>query len=474
MKKFKDIKAIKTNPEPAKGKNVDPDQLGQYSAKHQVSESTASLNQYLSARGINPQFVSTATKIAHSKSAQFLKWKQDHMQRREDVQTSELTPEETVNEVRMDQISPMMQAHVKKGRVGSLNVGTRMASPKPTFKPKPKPKKVGFFKRLFAGEEVQLEASKASKPTALERFRAAAAVREKKHNDIEKERQERLHQEPSKSNVPDRETKKDYMSAAIDRLEKHLNNEEVELDEMINEVLGKDATAGDWIHDFVHSDNPKFAGKSKAERKRMALGAYYGKQNEEFEQLDELKKATVFSWLKQQPVVPKKKPGMDKKAHNQRIKTHNKSWNSALDRLSGYKPTSEDMWQDTQAATQTPADGANGGNQVTDRKRQMSKSARMIKDLYKRKGVVKEDMYDHEKEDKSVATYGKKPKMSQTDKKDSLGENKPQAAATLTGGTTLTGVKRDNIEIDPIMRNRPGQPNIDKKSGKKENNKNDK
>jgi hypothetical protein len=304
----------------------------------------------------------------------------------------------------------MMQAHVKKGRMGSVNVGTRMASSKPTFKPKPKPKKVGFFKRLFAGEEVQLEASK---PSALDRFRAAAAAREVKHNNIEKDRQERLHKEPSASNSPHRDVKKDGMSDAIRRLEKHMNKEEVELDEMINEVLGKDASAGDWIHDFVHSKNPKFAGKSTAERKKMALGAYYGKQN-------------------------------------------------------------EDMWQDPQAATQTPADGANGGNQVADRKRQMSKSARMIKALYKRKGVVKEDMYDHEKEDKSVATYGKKPKMSQTDKKDSLGENKPQAAATLTGGTTLTGVKRDNIEIDPIMRNRPGQPNISKKSGKKEDNKNDK
>ena len=60
-----------------------------------------------------------------------------------------------------------------------------------------------------------------------------------------------------------------------------IHAEETELDEMINEVLSKDATAGDWIHDFVHSDNPKFAGKSKAERKKMALGAYYGKQNEE-------------------------------------------------------------------------------------------------------------------------------------------------------------------------------------------------
>jgi len=62
---------------------------------------------------------------------------------------------------------------------------------------------------------------------------------------------------------------------------------EEQLDEMINEVLGKDATAGDWIHDFVHSDNPKFAGKSKAERKKMALGAYYGAQKEAYEGSDD-------------------------------------------------------------------------------------------------------------------------------------------------------------------------------------------
>jgi hypothetical protein len=59
------------------------------------------------------------------------------------------------------------------------------------------------------------------------------------------------------------------------------------IDQMINEVLSKDASAGDWIHDFVHSDNPKFAGKSKAKRKEMALGAYYKKQNEEVESVDE-------------------------------------------------------------------------------------------------------------------------------------------------------------------------------------------
>lgn len=51
--------------------------------------------------------------------------------------------------------------------------------------------------------------------------------------------------------------------------------ESMSIDEEINEVLGKDATAGDWISDFIKSDNPKFQGKSKDERKRMALGAYY-------------------------------------------------------------------------------------------------------------------------------------------------------------------------------------------------------
>jgi len=57
--------------------------------------------------------------------------------------------------------------------------------------------------------------------------------------------------------------------------------EEPVLDELINEVMSKDASAGDWIHDFIHSDNPKFAGKSKAKRKEMALAAYYSKKNEE-------------------------------------------------------------------------------------------------------------------------------------------------------------------------------------------------
>jgi hypothetical protein len=63
--------------------------------------------------------------------------------------------------------------------------------------------------------------------------------------------------------------------------DKNMKEETMTIDEQINEVLSKDATAGDWIHDFVHSDNPKFADKSKDKRKEMALAAYYSKQRNE-------------------------------------------------------------------------------------------------------------------------------------------------------------------------------------------------
>lgn len=70
-------------------------------------------------------------------------------------------------------------------------------------------------------------------------------------------------------------------------------------DQMIQEVLSKDATAGDWIHDFVHSDNPKFAGKSKEQRKKQALAAYYAKQrNEEVEGVEEAAKPDYLDFDK--------------------------------------------------------------------------------------------------------------------------------------------------------------------------------
>lgn len=74
-------------------------------------------------------------------------------------------------------------------------------------------------------------------------------------------------------------------------------NEEQDLEEVLKVSDG----AGKWISDFVHSDNPKFAGKSKKERQQMALGAYYAAKKgvkEEVEELDEISKATLGSYVK--------------------------------------------------------------------------------------------------------------------------------------------------------------------------------
>jgi hypothetical protein len=51
-------------------------------------------------------------------------------------------------------------------------------------------------------------------------------------------------------------------------------------EEQLDEVLTKKTPASEYISDFVKSDNPKFEGKSKKERIRMALGAYYDKHPE--------------------------------------------------------------------------------------------------------------------------------------------------------------------------------------------------
>jgi hypothetical protein len=70
-----------------------------------------------------------------------------------------------------------------------------------------------------------------------------------------------------------------------------------ELDQLdLSEKLKPSDPTGKYISDFVHSDNPKFAGKSKKERIRMALGAKYGamrKMKEETEQIDEAGKTNT-------------------------------------------------------------------------------------------------------------------------------------------------------------------------------------
>lgn len=68
-------------------------------------------------------------------------------------------------------------------------------------------------------------------------------------------------------------------------------------DDTLLEKLKSSDPTGKWIRDFVHSDNPKFAGKSKKERIRMALGASYAaKRNEDTDLMDEAKDSGEYDY----------------------------------------------------------------------------------------------------------------------------------------------------------------------------------
>lgn len=354
-----------------------------WSVRAGITESNRGmLDRYLMSRGINPKFLSKYTRISHAKSSSFQQWKKDHMVEENGVDESK-TLQHTPVELRQHAIN--REKHMTKvlthnglhkeesEQIDELAPSTLASyvlktSSKDPNRAEPRKKAMSKLAKTMAKQPVDTKAPKYStnifgeskKPTALEKFRAAAAEREKKHAEIEKKQ--------SKDGSG--------MTAAIDRLEKHLNKEAAD------------------------------TGVSKA------------KETSFHKKLDKLVHSTFG----------KRKDEMKMK---------------------------EDVFQDTQAATQTAFDmgtQADDREPVYSKKKEMSKSARMIKALYKKNKMVKEELYDHEKEDKSVASYGKKPKVEKQEVYDD-----DQAAMVLSGGKTLTGQPRDTLEIDPVLR-KPNKP----------------
>lgn len=408
--KFNKVKSILQRSAPPKKFGTDP--MEPWSATNQVSEDSikgqraGTLARYLKSRGINPIFVSKNQRIAHTKSDSYRKWMRDHM-----------------------------------------------------FEEIIEPKN--------SSDEEMSHANKARKQPAREIKNPIGTMVRK-------------------------------------------NMESIELDE----VLTKDTTAGETIHDFVHSNNKMFNGDSKAQRIKRALGAYYKKQNESFMHKDKsgLSDTTLKNYrtkakekaktsdpekafklktmafrasnildtraekrkgqgvaegwaVDSQIISDAKKPKLSAsekmsdyavKRHKvyqdvaDKQKEHIKKWNEDhKDEPHLQIPVKEDIYQDGQSATQTAFDM---GNNTDDTSQTFNRVKRAMK-----KKHVKEDTYDWEKADKSVATPGKKPKMDKSNAKDGEGVAKPKAAAILSGGTTMTGEPRDTIEIDPSMQGRPGQ-----------------
>lgn len=49
---------------------------------------------------------------------------------------------------------------------------------------------------------------------------------------------------------------------------------------MISEKLSRSDPISVWIDDFLNSKDPRFAGKTRKQRRQMALGAYFGYNTE--------------------------------------------------------------------------------------------------------------------------------------------------------------------------------------------------
>ena len=548
-KKLKMI--IKGEQKPSFG--TDPNEP--WSVRAGITESESGmLSDYLKSRGINPQFVSKDTKISHSKSGEFQKWKRDHMfddpadtvssvardkmkAQREEVEMQEsVDKEDTITfdipllirmfEYAREDAKTDMDLHKVTEKLISIRDKGTLTMADYDFIVKLKesveimekkdPCWTGYTQvgmKNKGGREVpncvpskgvpkakgykEVKEAKTIQGTALDRFRMAALEREKKHNAIEKERQERLHKEPVKGALPVPQATNHNMTAAIDRLEKHLNKEGVELEEAKHYPYRYRATYHDpdtnkmtHIMDFNHKSldaAKKHAEGSRLQRKDGKEDKLHSVEQIKEEQIDEISKSTLDSY-RDKAMASNKNAKKNREASeagkdmskgfadlhaksNAIVKKRIKGLSGYLQRKHGMKPgyedqrktTTEDVYQDPQAATQTVFDGGTNPNdcECDAKKRAMSKSARMIKALYKKNKMVKEEIYDHEKEDKSVATYGKKPKVEKTEE---FSDGDDQAAMVLKGGKTLTGQTRDTLEIDPVMRK--SNKNNDNKTNK--------
>ena len=428
-----------------------------------ISEDAA-LNKYLMSRGINPKYASKDQKVAHSKTNAFITWKNTRMM--EDSLDETIDKKDTVTldipllirvlELAREDIKTDMDLHrVVEKLINIRNKGMLTM------------KDYNYISKIH--EEIMSQVS----PDVIEEGRNDTPVPYGS-----------LSNRPSSATVAQTGPRKGmitkkHATRLKDRIKASLSKEEVEpIDEItttgyhaaavksrmnaavkVASSMGQDKQARTKLdarnrgmkraENRTHAEIKKAnSGPQKprevktptdAEQRGYGQGRYMGDSVEHDESLIEAQSAAVR---------------FQRALENAKKKREEEERRNAENAKRALTPVKEDKFQDPMAATQTVGMEVDNPSDA-ERKSQRSKSARIIKSIYKRKNM-KEELYDHEKDDKPTTSYGKKPKMSVTKPTDNVGENKPDAAAVLSGGKTLTGQKRDTIEIDPMMKKRPG------------------
>jgi hypothetical protein len=531
VKKIKEL--LKKNPEPARGTvGVNPSDT--WSAKANISEA-GSLDTYLKSRGINPRFISKDTKISHSKTNEFQKWKNDRKFESveyldEDAMLAKYLMSRGINPryVTKNQLI----AHSKSGEFTKWKHDHMVESTVTEETDKkdmicmdiPLLIRVLEFTREEMSSDIELHnmverlinmrhdvpldmthydeiTSKLVKEEVLDEspkeggkrkfsgmynpapkgtFAYDQAMRKKKHDEIEKNQ--------SKDGSG--------MTSAIDRLQAHMNKEETELDE---------ASKDNPRHPMHQSDPSLYKKTPKSMTKQYAThaGKFFSNKdtvdytldykktdkeapryrNEEVEQIDELKKSTLSSYKDKSSASLKNaqanrdaaEPGKDmSKGFADLHAKSNKIAKNRVKGLIGYMQRKQGM-KPTSENTLDSMAATEAPSDCSDNTNSTPTTGKSYasKMIKGLKKTVKEETYDWEKDDKNQTSPGKKnPKLFKADPKASAGEGKPEARAVMSGGTTLTGEPRDTVEIDPLMKNRPDlNGNVKDDAGNKKNNK---
>lgn len=438
MKSKKDVIRDVVKPASISPRSSFTDPNEPWSAKANVAENITSvrsnlLQQFYKSKGWNVNYISKNKKVSQSKTGDFIKWKRDHG----------IYEEFDLDEARMSAAVRMQRAiEAQRAKSDASRARTPSSIPKKeepkkdvaeTFRPMDEPRYdlsiAARQKRADSAAKAKKEEPKKEQP----KKQGVAEAKDEGEYDYEgamaktqlqticRNAEELKDMLKDDENLPEwvqaKITKaEDYISTSLDYLK---STDELEEEFSLDEALSKNSTAYNFIHDFVHSDNPKFDGKSKAQRMQMALAAYYAMQKRSRTKNEEVKDEyarKVDEYLK--------------------------------------KKYAKENLGDPQAATQSPADGANGGEEVAPRKT----TKKIVKEFYALARKVQEDMYDWEKDDKAAKPHGKKPSVKKCDGVENIGDNKPNARLILKGGKTLTGEPRDTVEIDPMMNNRSKLP----------------
>ena len=506
-KKLLDIAKRPTSAPPEqKVGGTDPND--QWSAQNKISESP-SLNKYLLSRGFDPKHTPKDIKVAHSKSNQFKLWQQHHIG--EDLTTrhtgtgvdhkTDLSVSPTKK--RLD-ILKKAKAHyniptppgtLRKEAVDDTTSKLDDYQHKQAIKrdlPKHKVTKTpqgsgaqlrGTIESVENLDEIDADAilgmAKKISPTARMR---PSIDQQKKERDAKMAAHIAKHGEPKPYSPPGRKefdfgTSRGYGQGRY-------MGDSVELD-------------GDQLDEISLGDYKQKAQAQTKELKKHTKGEYSGIVNR---MLDRRKKGLAMAGKREHKIETEsdvtegwavngsvlsdaKKPKLSASEKmsdyaNKRHKIYQgiadkqkelmKKWNDDhKDQPHLQVPIPEDVG-DAMAAIKGVGVPISLPDSQPDREQQKESMAKKIKAIYKKK--VAEDTYDSEKDDKygQNPTFGKKPVL-QTAEKGKQAKNidgiKTKAAAILTGGTTLTGQKRDTVQIDPDLNNpRPGQsdPNGDR------------